>query len=92
MVSRGLQFLHATPQPVVVGPYMSNFELFYYLIISNYYLATSYKYYRHPRKGSARGGITRAAGHRARAHEAKIHLLIHIIGVQHIAERGVPTC
>ena len=31
------------PQPVVVGPYMSNFELFYYLITGNYYLATSYK-------------------------------------------------
>ena len=31
------------PQPVVVGPYMSIFELFYYLITSNYYLATSYK-------------------------------------------------
>ena len=28
------RFLHATPQPqpVVVGPYMSIFELFYYLI------------------------------------------------------------
>ena len=45
------RFFHAAPpqpQPVVVGPYMSNFELFYYLITSNYYLATSYKYYRHP--------------------------------------------
>ena len=29
-----VQFFHAapSPQPVVVGPYMSNFELFYYLI------------------------------------------------------------
>ena len=59
-------FLHAAPspqppEPVVVGPYMPNFELFYYLITGNYYLATSYKYYRHPRKGSARDGITRAA-------------------------------
>ena len=34
------------PQPVVVGPYMSNFELFYYLITSNYYLVTSYKHAR----------------------------------------------
>ena len=41
-------FARNPPQPVVVGPYMSNFELFYYLITSNYYLATSYKYYRHP--------------------------------------------
>ena len=41
--SRDLQFLHAAspaqpPQPVVVGPYMSIFELFYYLITSNYLL------------------------------------------------------
>ena len=40
-------FCTQPPQPVVVGPYMSIFELFYYLITSNYYLATSYKYYRH---------------------------------------------
>ena len=30
------------PQPVVVGPYMSIFELFYYLITSYHYLATVY--------------------------------------------------
>ena len=36
-------FARSLPQPMVVGPYMSNFELFYiyYLITSNYYLATS---------------------------------------------------
>ena len=36
------RFFHATPQPVVVGPYMSIFELFYYLITSYHYLATVY--------------------------------------------------
>ena len=38
-------FFHAAPpqpQPVVVGPYMSIFELFYYLITSYHYLATVY--------------------------------------------------
>ena len=36
------RFFHAAqplaPQPVVVGPYMSIFELFYYLITSYHYL------------------------------------------------------
>ena len=42
------RFFHAAPspqpqpQPVVVGPYMSIFELFYYLITSYHYLATVY--------------------------------------------------
>ena len=39
---------------MVVGTYMSNFELFYYLITSNYYLAASYKYYRQPLSYAAR--------------------------------------
>ena len=32
------------PEPVVVGPYMSNFELFYYLITCNCYLFIVYCY------------------------------------------------
>ena len=36
-----------SPQPVVVGPYMSIFELFYYLITCYHYLLFTI-HYRHP--------------------------------------------
>ena len=36
------------PQPVVVGPYMSIFELFYYLITSYITLLLFTIHYRHP--------------------------------------------
>ena len=36
------------PQPVVMGPYMPNFELFYYLITSYITLLLFTIHYRHP--------------------------------------------
>ena len=46
--SPNFRFFHATPQPVVVGPYMSIFELFYYLITSYITLLLFTIHYRHP--------------------------------------------
>ena len=43
-----LDFSTQPPQPVVVGPYMSIFELFYYLITSYITLLLFTIHYRHP--------------------------------------------